>query len=60
MDTFNNGRPGLSVAVWLHRLKFVSVGVGCCGLSQTLALSVVTALLRAAEYALMWHCISEL
>lgn len=31
METFNNGRLRLSTAVWLHRLKSVSDGLGCCG-----------------------------
>jgi len=32
METFNNGRLGLSMAVWLRRSKSVGMGLGCCGL----------------------------
>jgi len=32
VETFNNGRLGLRVAVWLHRSKSVSTGLSCCDL----------------------------
>jgi len=31
VETFNNGKLGLRAAVWLHRSKSVSAGLGCCG-----------------------------
>ena len=30
VETFNNGRLGLHLAVWLQRSKSVSAGLGCC------------------------------
>jgi len=46
--TFNNARLGLCVAVWLHRSKSMSAGLGCCGLGWKPALSVTRVLLKAA------------
>jgi len=31
VETFNNGRLGLSTPVWLHRSKCVSASLGCWG-----------------------------
>jgi len=50
-----NGRVGLRAAVRRHRSKSVSVGLICCGLRWTAALSV-TIQRCWRRYAQMWRC----